>query len=98
MTLAIIDVTWEISEPHIVSVIGQQQKDGSIRPWKSNYGVEFDAIRKMVASAMQVVVQCSRYHDGGRRTSHISEVLGLDSSGNYITRGYFSLDANGKNS
>lgn len=38
--------TWEISEPHVVSVIGQQQKDGSIRPWKSDYGVEF---HKLVA-------------------------------------------------
>lgn len=45
-----------------------------------------DAIRKMIGSAMQVIVQCSRYHDGGRRTSHISEILGLDSDGNYIVR------------
>ena len=27
---------------------------------------------------MQMIVQCSRYHDGGRRTSHISEILGVD--------------------
>lgn len=48
-----------------------------------------DAIRKMVASAMQVIVQCSRYHDGGRRTSHISEILGVDKNGNYICRDIF---------
>jgi pilus assembly protein CpaF len=48
-----------------------------------------DAIRKMVASAMQIIVQCSRYHDGGRRTAHISEVLGLDPHGNYIVRDIF---------
>lgn len=48
-----------------------------------------DAIRKMIGSAMQLVVQCSRYHDGGRRTSHISEILGLDHHGNYITRDIF---------
>lgn len=48
-----------------------------------------DAIRKMVASAMQIIVQCSRYHDGGRRTAQISEVLGLDANGNYIVRDIF---------
>ncbi len=42
-----------------------------------------DAVRKMVGSAMQIVVQCSRYHDGGRRTSHISEIVGIDKFGNY---------------
>lgn len=48
-----------------------------------------DAVRKMVASAMQVIVQCSRYHDGGRRTSHISEICGIDLHGNYISRDIF---------
>ncbi len=55
-----------------------------------------DAIRKMVGSAMQIIVQCSRYHDGGRRTSHISEVLGLDSHGNYIARDIFRWVQTGK--
>ena len=48
-----------------------------------------DAVRKMVASAMQVIVQCSRYHDGGRRTSHISEICGVDQHGNYISKDIF---------
>jgi pilus assembly protein CpaF len=55
-----------------------------------------DAIRKMVGSAMQLVVQCSRYHDGGRRTSHISEILGLDRFGNYISRDIFRWVQTGK--
>jgi pilus assembly protein CpaF len=55
-----------------------------------------DAIRKMIGSAMQVIVQCSRYHDGGRRTSHISEILGLDSDGNYISRDIFRWVQTGK--
>lgn len=55
-----------------------------------------DAIRKMVASAMQIIVQCSRYHDGGRRTSHISEVLGIDKNGNYIARDIFKWVQTGK--
>lgn len=61
--------------------------DGQIPP---------DAIRKMVGSAMQIVVQCSRYHDGGRRTSHISEVLGIDTHGNYIVRDIFRWIQRGK--
>jgi pilus assembly protein CpaF len=55
-----------------------------------------DAIRKMVGSALQVVVQCSRYADGGRRTSHISEVLGVDKNGNYIARDIFRWVQTGK--
>lgn len=55
-----------------------------------------DAIRKMVGSALQLIVQCSRYHDGGRRTSHISEVLGVDEHGRYITRDIFRWIQTGK--
>jgi pilus assembly protein CpaF len=55
-----------------------------------------DAVRKMVGSAMQIVVQCSRYHDGGRRTSHISEILGIDNNGNYISRDIFRWVQTGK--
>lgn len=55
-----------------------------------------DAVRKMVGSAMQIVVQCSRYHDGGRRTSHISEVLGVDKDGNYICRDIFKWVQTGR--
>ena len=55
-----------------------------------------DAIRKMVGSAMQIIVQCSRYHDGGRRTSHISEITGVDKNGNYISRDIFKWVQTGK--
>jgi len=55
-----------------------------------------DAVRKMVSSAMQIIVQCSRYHDGGRRTSHISEIIGLDARGNYIARDIFRWVQTGK--
>lgn len=49
-----------------------------------------DAIRKMVGSTLQMIVQCSRYHDGGRRTSHISEVLGVDEHGVMWCEIYFA--------
>ncbi|OFZ77033.1 MAG: pilus assembly protein [Bdellovibrionales bacterium RIFOXYD1_FULL_44_7] len=55
-----------------------------------------DAIRKMVGSAMQVIVQCSRYHDGGRRISHVSEILGVDDKGNYRSRDIFRWIQTGK--
>lgn len=55
-----------------------------------------DGIRKMVGSALQMIVQCSRYHDGGRRISHISEVLGVDEHGRYIVRDIFRWMQTGK--
>lgn len=55
-----------------------------------------DAIRKMVGSALQLIVQCNRYHDGGRRTSHISEVLGVDEHGRYIVKDIFKWIQTGK--
>jgi pilus assembly protein CpaF len=55
-----------------------------------------DAVRKMVGSAMQIIVQCSRFHDGGRRTSHVSEIIGLDKNGNYIARDIFKWIQTGK--
>jgi len=55
-----------------------------------------DAVRKMIGSAMQLIVQCSRFHDGGRRTSHISEILGLDANGNYISKDIFRWVQTGK--
>ncbi len=48
-----------------------------------------DAIKKMIGSALKIVVQVNRYPDGGRRTSHVSEVLGVDQFGRYITRDIF---------
>lgn len=55
-----------------------------------------DAIKKMIGSAVHLIVQCNRYHDGGRRTSHISEVLGVDQHGRYITRDIFRWLQKGK--
>ncbi|MBP9674608.1 MAG: CpaF family protein [Bacteriovoracaceae bacterium] len=55
-----------------------------------------DIIRKMVASAVNMVVQCNRYQDGGRRISHISEILGLDEHGRYVTKDIFRWVQKGK--
>jgi pilus assembly protein CpaF len=55
-----------------------------------------DTIKKMVGDTIQLIVQCSRYHDGGRRTSHISEVLGIDVNGRYIVKDIFRWVQTGK--
>ncbi len=60
--------------------------------------VPADAVRKMIASAMQIIVQCSRYGDGGRRTAQISEILGLDEHGNYICRDIYRWMQTGRDS
>lgn len=41
------------------------------------------ALRSQVSSAIDIIVQVSRYSDGSRRIAAISEVLGFDKEGNY---------------
>jgi pilus assembly protein CpaF len=55
-----------------------------------------EAIKKMVGSAMQLIVQCSRMHDGSRKTTHISEIMGIDNHGNYVSRDIFKWVQTGK--
>lgn len=46
-------------------------------------GLSEKALRHQIASAIDVVVQISRYSDGSRRLGSISEVLGFDKDGAY---------------
>jgi len=41
------------------------------------------ALRSQVSSAIDLIIQVTRYSDGSRRVSAISEVLGFDNAGNY---------------
>ncbi|MBN8555878.1 MAG: CpaF family protein [Deltaproteobacteria bacterium] len=50
------------------------------------------AIRSQIASAIQIVLQANRLRDGSRRITHISELVGLDESGNYILNDLFVLE------
>jgi len=54
-------------------------------------GVELPmvAVRAQVASAINVVLCCSRLGDGSRRTTHLSEVLPLNDKGDYRTQDIF---------
>ena len=49
----------------------------------SGLDMPLTAIRKQIASALNLIVQLSRYPDGSRRLSHISEVVGME--GDVIT-------------
>lgn len=60
------------------------------------------ALRGQLAMALEVIVQISRFADGSRRITHISEVLDLDKDGQYQLRDLFvfksqGIDADGKN-
>jgi pilus assembly protein CpaF len=41
------------------------------------------AIREQVASAVHILVQLMRFNDGSRRVVKVSEMVGLDTEGNY---------------
>lgn len=47
------------------------------------------AIRAQVASAINAIITCERFHDGSRKTTAIAEVLPLDEKGEYRTRNLF---------
>jgi pilus assembly protein CpaF len=48
------------------------------------------ALRIQLASAVNLIVQISRFADGSRKLTHITEVLGFDSDrGEYLTRDIF---------
>ena len=59
----------------------------------ADIGMPIVALRPQIASAIDLVVQVSRLHDGSRRVTHISEVLDLDDEGRYMTRDLFRLVA-----
>ncbi len=47
------------------------------------------AIRAQVASAINMIICCERYHDGSRKTTALSEVLPLNDKGDYRTQDIF---------
>ena len=54
------------------------------------------ALRVQLASAVNLIVQVSRYQDGSRKISHITEVLGFDGErGEYLTQDVFVREHHG---
>ena len=49
------------------------------------------ALRSQVSSAIEMIVQVTRFSDGSRRISHISEVRGFSSEGNYVVVPIFQM-------
>lgn len=49
------------------------------------------ALRHSIASAIEIVVQISRLSDGSRRVISISEVLGLNNDGTYLTEDIYNI-------
>jgi pilus assembly protein CpaF len=54
------------------------------------------ALRSQIGMALDLVVQISRFTDGSRRITHISEVLDLDDDGRYQLRDLFLFRNKGK--
>ena len=61
-------------------------------------GVEMPltALRSQVASAIDIVVQLGRFHDGSRRILEIAEVRGLDDQGRYDVHSIYTFAFAGK--
>ena len=61
-------------------------------------GVEIPlfALRSQIGSAIDVVVQTSRFNDGSRKITHISEVLPLSKEGNYQIQHLFMFRSEGE--
>src|SRR3546814_4496381 len=49
----------------------------------AGYNLPAKAVRKQIASAIDMIVQVSRMHDGMRRITHIEEIVGME--GDIIT-------------
>jgi pilus assembly protein CpaF len=54
------------------------------------------ALRSQVASAIDVVLQLGRFHDGSRKVLEIAEVRGLDDEGRYDVHPIYSFAFHGK--
>ncbi len=58
-----------------------------------DHKVSEKALRYSIASAIELVVQISRVSDGSRKVMSISEVIGLDESGNYKTEDIYRISS-----
>ena len=49
------------------------------------------ALRRQIAGAVHIVIQTKRLHDGSRKITHVSEVIGVDEHGKYTTQDIFKF-------
>ena len=57
--------------------------------------IPLSAIRAQIVSAVSIIVQTARLSDGSRKTTDISEVIGLDANGNAQLRTLFTFRREG---
>lgn len=50
----------------------------------TGYNFPYDFIYRQIAACIHVAVQLNRFHDGARRITNISEIVGMDAQGNVI--------------
>jgi pilus assembly protein CpaF len=62
----------------------------------SGLDIPMTALREQVSSAVDLVVQASRLPDHSRKVTYITEVCGLDTSGNYIVNDIFRFVSEGR--
>jgi pilus assembly protein CpaF len=58
-------------------------------------GVPAQVIRAQIADAVHLVVQANRLRDGSRKTTYITECVGLDDNGRYVMRDLFVFHQTG---
>jgi pilus assembly protein CpaF len=61
----------------------------------SGFEIPISAIRSQISSAIHIVVQTARFHDGSRKITHISEIHPLDQDGNHAIEDIFKFDQQG---
>ena len=61
----------------------------------SGINLPLKAIRAQISSAINIIVQTSRFHDGSRKVTHISEVHPLQEDGNYKINDIFRYQQKG---
>ncbi len=62
----------------------------------SDMEMPLHALRSQVASAIELIIQQSRFNDGSRKITHIVEALDLDENGEYQFRPLFRFDHRGE--
>ena len=53
--------------------------------------IPIEALRRQISGAVHLVVQTKRYHDGSRKISNITEVLGVTANGTYQVQDIFKF-------
>jgi len=63
--------------------------------WMAGLNSPTRALRTQIASAVDLIIQLSRMHDGVRRVTHVTEVIGMEGD-TVITHDLFALEVTGE--